>query len=108
MGGYLFAAQPGGGLGWFGGYFNSYFQTLAGQINPNPLAAIQNMLIGILVYGDTSMYDTWVTPGMNFNAHAAGRTAANTNMLVPGSPQHLMKLMIELPTLQSRMVVRLY
>ncbi len=85
LGGNLFAAQPGGALGWFGGYFNSYFQTLAGQINPDPLAAINNMLVGILFYGDTSMYDTWVTPGMNFNAHAAGRTAANANMLVPGS-----------------------
>ena len=42
------------------------------------------MLVGILFLGDTSMYDTWVTPGMNFNAHAAGRTAANANMLVPG------------------------
>jgi iron complex outermembrane receptor protein len=87
MGAYLFAAQPGGGLGWFGGYFNSYFQTLAGQINPDPLAAINNMLVGILFYGDTSMYDTWVTPRMNFNAHAAGRTTANANMLVPGSPE---------------------
>ena len=47
MGGYLFSAQPGGGGGWFGGYFNGYFQTLAGQINPNPLAAINNMLVGI-------------------------------------------------------------
>ena len=87
LGGNLFAAQPGGALGWFGGYFNSYFQTLAGQINPDPLAAINNMLVGILFYGDTSMYDTWVTPGMNFNAHAAGRTAANANMLVPGSTE---------------------
>ena len=87
LGGNLFAAQPGGALGWFGGYFNSYFQTLAGQINPDPLAAINNMLVGILFYGDTSMYDTWVTPRMNFNAHAAGRTAANANMLVPGSTE---------------------
>ena len=87
LGGNLFAAQPGGALGWFGGYFNSYFQTLAGQINPDPLAAINNMLVGILFYGDTSMYDTWVTPRMNFNAHAAGRTAANANMLVPGSAE---------------------
>ena len=45
------------------------------------------MLVGILFYGDTSMYDTWVTPGMNFHAHAAGRTAANANMLVPGSAE---------------------
>ncbi len=87
MGGYLFAAQPGGPGAWFGGYFNGYFQTLAGQIDPNPLTAINNMLVGILFLGDTSMYDTWVTPGMNFNAHAAGRTAANANMLVPGSAE---------------------
>ena len=85
MGGYLFAAQPGGPTAWFGGYFNSYFQTLAGQINPNPLVAINDILVGILFYGETSMYDDLVTPRMNFNAHAAGRTAANANMLVPGS-----------------------
>ena len=85
MGGYLFAAQPGGPGAWFGGYFNGYFQTLAGLINPNPLGAINDMLVGILFFGETSMYDTWVTPGMNFQAHAAGRTNANANMLVPGS-----------------------
>ena len=87
MGAYLFAAQPGGAGAWVNGYFNTYFTTLAGQINPNPLAAINNILVGILLYGDTSMYDTWVTPGMNFNAHAAARTAANANMLVPGSAE---------------------
>ena len=87
MGGYLFAAQPGGPNAWFGNYFNSYFQILAGQINPNPLAAINDMLVGILFYGETSMYDFLVTPSMNFVAHAAGRTAANANMLVPGSSE---------------------
>ena len=87
MGAYLFAAQPGGAGAWVNGYFNTYFTTLAGQINPNPLAAINNILVGILFYGDTSMYDTWVTPGMNFNAHAAARAAANANMLVPGSAE---------------------
>ena len=59
MGGYLFAAQPGGPGAWFGGYFNSYFQTLAAKLILT-LAAINNMLVGILFYGDTSMYDTWV------------------------------------------------
>ena len=87
LGGYLFSAQPGGALGWFGNYFNSYFQILAGQINPNPLVAINEMLVGILFYGETSMYDFLVNPSMNFVAHAAGRTAANANMLVPGSPE---------------------
>ena len=43
------------------------------------------MLVGILFYGDTSMYDAVVSPAMNFNAHAAARTAANANMLVPGT-----------------------
>ena len=83
----LFAAQPGGGLGWFGNYFNSYFSILAGLINPNPLLAINEMLVGILYYGETSMYDFLVNPSMNFQAHAAGRTAANANMLVPGSAE---------------------
>ena len=87
LGGYLFSAQPGGPLGWFSNYFNSYFQILAGQINPNPLLAINDMLTGILYYGETSMYDFLVNPSMNFVAHAAGRTAANANMLVPGSPE---------------------
>ena len=45
------------------------------------------MLVGILFYGDTSMYDALVNPAMNFQAHAAGRTNANQNMLVPGSPE---------------------
>ena len=87
MGGYLFSAQPGGPNAWFGNYFNSYFQILAGQINPNPLLAINDMLVGILFYGETSMYDVLVNPSMNFVAHAAGRTAANANMLVPGSTE---------------------
>jgi len=87
LGGNLFASQPGGPNAWFGNYFNSYFQILAGQINPNPLLAINDMLVGILFYGETSMYDFLVNPSMNFVAHAAGRTAANANMLVPGSPE---------------------
>ena len=87
LGGNLFASQPGGPNAWFGNYFNSYFQVLAGQINPNPLLAINDMLVGILFYGDTSMYDAVVNPSMNFAAHAAGRTAANANMLVPGSSE---------------------
>ena len=85
MGAYLFAGQPGGPNAWFGAYFNSYFQVLAGLINPNPLGAINDMLVGILYYGETSMYDFLVNPQMNFQAHAAGRTNANANMLVPGS-----------------------
>ena len=87
MGGLLFASQPGGPGAWFGQYFNSYFSILAGQISPNPLVAINEMLVGILFYGETSMYDFLVNPSMNFVAHAAARTAANRNMLVPGSPE---------------------
>ena len=87
MGGLLFASQPGGPGAWFGEYFNRYFTILAGQISPNPLVAINEMLVGILFYGETSMYDFLVNPSMNFVAHAAARTAANANMLVPGSPE---------------------
>ncbi len=85
LGGNLFASQPGGAGAWFNTYFQNYFTILAGQISPDPLVAINEMLVGILFFGETSMYDFLVNPSMNFVAHAAARTAANRNMLVPGS-----------------------
>ena len=85
LGGYLFAAQPGGPVAFAANYFGTYFQNLAGQIHPNPVTAINAMLSGILFGGDTSMYDRYVTPKMNYLAHGAARQAANANMLVPGS-----------------------
>ena len=86
MGGYLFAAQPGGPDAFATAYFGTYFQNLAGQIHPNPVTAINAMLSGILYGGDTSMFDRYVSPKMNYLAHGAARQAANANMLVPGSP----------------------
>ena len=85
MGGYLFAAQPGGPDAFATAYFGTYFQNLAGQIHPNPVTAINAMLSGILFGGDTSMFDRYVSPKMNYLAHGAARQAANANMLVPGS-----------------------
>ena len=85
MGGYLFAAQPGGPGAFAQAYFGTYFQNLAGQIHPNPVTAINAMLSGILLGGDTSMFDRYVTPKMNYLAHGAARQAANANMLVPGT-----------------------
>ena len=87
MGGYLFAAQPGGPDAFATAYFGTYFQNLAGQIHPNPVTAINAMLSGILFGGDTSMFDRYVSPKMNYLAHGAARQAANANMLVPGSPE---------------------
>ena len=86
LGGRIANAQPGGvQAGWAGAYLNNYFLNLFGQINPNPTAAINSMLGGIMFFGDTSMYDFLVTPQMNYRAHAFARGEANKNMLVPGS-----------------------
>jgi outer membrane receptor protein involved in Fe transport len=85
LGGYLFFAQPGGPLAFSANYFGTYFQNLVGQIHPDPVTGINAILSGILFGGDTSMYDRYVTPKMNYLAHGAARQAANANMLVPGS-----------------------
>ena len=85
MGAYLFASQPGGPAAFGTAYFGTYFQNLAGQIHPNPVTAINAMLSGILFGGDTSMYDRYVSPKMNYLAHGAARQTANANMLVPGT-----------------------
>jgi outer membrane receptor protein involved in Fe transport len=87
LGGYLFFAQPGGPVAFGANYFGTYFQNLVGQIHPDPVTGINAILSGILFGGDTSMYDRYVTPKMNYLAHGAARQAANANMLVPGSPE---------------------
>ena len=86
LGGRIANAQPGGiQAGWAGAYLQNYFLNLFGQVNPNPLVAVNSMLGGILFYGDTSMFDRNVSPKMNYMAHAFARGEANKNMLVPGS-----------------------
>ncbi|RCL69450.1 MAG: hypothetical protein DBW75_03285, partial [Cryomorphaceae bacterium] len=86
LGGRIANAQPGGiQAGWAGAYLQNYFLNLFGQVNPNPLVAVNSMLGGILFYGDTSMFDYYVTPKMNYMAHAFARGEADKNMLVPGS-----------------------
>ena len=86
LGGRIANAQPGGIQGgWAGAYLQNYFLNLFGQVNPNPLVAVNSMLGGILFYGDTSMFDYYVTPKMNYMAHAFARGEADKNMLVPGS-----------------------
>ena len=81
-------AQPGGIVGGFAPiYLQNYFLNLFGQVNANPVAALNTVLGGILFYGDTSMYDYYFTPEMNYNAHAFARSEANKNMLVPGSDE---------------------
>ena len=86
LGGRIANAQPGGIQGgWAPTYLTNYFLNLFGQINPNPNAAINSMLGGILFYGDTSMFDALVTPQMNYLAHAFARGEADKNMLMPGS-----------------------
>ena len=86
LGGRIANAQPGGIQGgWAGAYLQNYFLNLFGQVNPNPLIAVNSMLGGILFYGETSMFDYYVTPKMNYMAHAFARGEADKNMLVPGS-----------------------
>jgi outer membrane receptor protein involved in Fe transport len=86
LGGRIANAQPGGiQAGWAGAYLQNYFLNLFGQINPNPIAALNSVLGGILFGGDTSMFDRYVTPKMNYMAHAFARGEADKNMLVPGS-----------------------
>ena len=86
LGGRIANAQPGGIQGgWAGAYLQNYFLNLFGQINPNPIAAVNTVLGGILFGGDTSMFDRYVSQKMNYTAHAFARGEANKNMLVPGS-----------------------
>ena len=86
LGGRIANAQPGGIQGgWAGTYLQNYFLNLFGQVNPNPVAALNTLLGGIMFYGDTSMFDYYVTPKMNYQAHAFARGEANKNMLVPGT-----------------------
>jgi len=86
LGGRIANAQPGGIQGgWAGAYLQNYFLNLFGQVNPNPLIAVNQMLGGILFYGETSMFDYYVTPKMNYMAHAFARGEADKNMLIPGS-----------------------
>ena len=86
LGGRIANAQPGGiQAGWAGLYLRNYFLNLFGQLNANPVAALNQVLGGIMFFGDTSMYDYYFTPQMNYNAHAFARVEANKNMLVPGS-----------------------
>jgi len=86
LGGRIANSQPGGiQAGWAGAYLQNYFLNLFGQINPNPIAALNSVLGGILFGGDTSMFDRYVSPKMNYMAHAFARGEADKNMLVPGS-----------------------
>ena len=83
LGGRIANAQPGGiAGGWAPIYLQNYFINLFGQLNANPIAALNQVLGGIMFYGDTSMYDYYFTPQMNYNAHAFARVEANKNMLV--------------------------
>ena len=67
LGGRIANAQPGGIQGgWAPIYLQNYFLNLFGQVNANPVAALNTLLGGIMFYGDTSMFDYYFTPQMNY------------------------------------------
>jgi iron complex outermembrane receptor protein len=81
-------AQPGGILGWFGTYLNSYFTHLPTLVNPNPVSALNTMLGGIMNNGITTFNGLMTAlgnSGADIPSHIVARDAANANMLTPGS-----------------------
>jgi hypothetical protein len=51
LGGRIANAQPGGIQGgWAGTYLQNYFLNLFGQVNPNPVAALNQILGGIMFF----------------------------------------------------------
>jgi outer membrane receptor protein involved in Fe transport len=87
LGAAMVLAQPGGITGYFGGYFNGYFGALPSLVNPNPLVGFATMAGYALNggAGGTSL-EGLLNAKDRLAAHAAGRAAADANLLVPGSP----------------------
>ena len=75
-------AQPGGLNGYFGKYFNGYFGALPYLIDPNPIVGFGTMA----AYAAAGYDLPFLLSGeQRLAAHAAGRKAADANMLRPGS-----------------------
>lgn len=96
----MFAAQPGGPLGWYNQYFGGFFLGALSEVNPaDPLGALNTMaqhmggvaqglvpLAAVDSNGDGQLsildYVSSLAPH-----HRLGRTAANQNMLQPGTSE---------------------
>lgn len=96
----MFAAQPGGPLGWYNQYFGGFFLGALSEVNPtDPLGALNTMaqhmggvaqglvpLAAVDSNGDGQLsildYVSSLEPH-----HRLGRTAANQNMIQPGTSE---------------------
>ena len=96
----MFAAQPGGPLGWYNQYFGGFFLGALSEVNPtDPLGALNTMaqhmggvaqglvpLAAVDSNGDGQLsildYVSSLAPH-----HRLGRTAANQNMIQPGTSE---------------------
>ena len=75
-------AQPGGIMGWFGTYLNSYFTHLPTLVNPNPVSALNTMLGGIMNNGITTFNGLMTAlgnSGADIPSHIVARDAVNVN-----------------------------
>ena len=82
LGAVMAIAQPGGLNGYFGKYFNGYFGALPYLIDPNPIVGFGTMA----AYAAAGYDLPFLLSGeQRLAAHAAGRKAADANMLRPGS-----------------------
>lgn len=96
----MFTQQPGGALGWYNNYFGGFFLGALSEVNPtDPLGALNTMaqhmggvaqglipLAAVDANGDGQLsimdYVSSLAPH-----HRLGRTAANQNMLQPGTSE---------------------
>ena len=96
----MFAAQPGGPGGWYNNYFGGFFLGALSEVNPtDPLGALNTMaqhmggvaqglvpLAAVDANGDGQLsimdYVSSLAPH-----HRLGRTAANLNMIQPGTSE---------------------
>ena len=82
LGAVMGIAQPGGLNGYFAKYFNGYFGALPYLIDPNPIVGFGTMA----AYAAAGYDLPFLLSGeQRLAAHAAGRKAADANMLRPGS-----------------------
>ena len=96
----MFAAQPGGPLGWYNQYFGGFFLGALSEVNPtDPLGALNTMaqhmggvaqgLVPLATFdsngdGQLSILDYVSSLAPH---HRLGRTAANQNMIQPGTSE---------------------
>ena len=84
LGAVMAIAQPGGLNGYFGKYFQGYFGALPYLVDANPIVGF-GTLANYAYYGYSLDQMPQLTGRDLLAAHAAGRKAADANMLTPGS-----------------------